>query len=293
MKSSGPVLLVALLCTTGLVQRMQIAVGEQPGNPEPLHDIAGEKSLAVRQTSCPGLRKTLQDFVVPGRGTQPTREIPIWQLPDSKAFFFESGMTIDADGAPNAYHPDDTGLDELSNAGSSAEWNGIVTDEVGSPLIQKHDDPFPGYYISCTSLSDHSKRFNDPTRYVDASKIPYVVLPQKVADAGGAKLGDFAVVTNLQNGKSSFAIYADIGTLGEGSIALADNLGIRSNARSGGQRHSVLYLVFPNSGNLAPRSLDEIRSEGGRLLDDWGGLGKLHSCAQTDDSAGENPRDTL
>jgi hypothetical protein len=38
----------------------------------------------------------------------------VWQLRDSQTFLFVSGMTIDADGVPNAYHPDDTGLDELT-----------------------------------------------------------------------------------------------------------------------------------------------------------------------------------
>jgi hypothetical protein len=90
---------------------------------------------------------------------------------------------------------------------------------------------------------------------------------------------------NLRNGKSSFAIYADIGTLGEGSIALAENLGIPSDARHGGQSKAVLYLVFPGSGNLAPRTITEIRSEGERLLYDWGGFRKLSSCAENEDSA--------
>jgi hypothetical protein len=227
----------------------------------------------------------LQKFVVRGRNTQSPSEVPIWQLPDSDAFFFVSGMTVDADGAPNAYHPADIGLDALSNAGVRGRWNGIVTGQDGSPLIQRDRDPFPGYYVSCTSLSEHNKRFSDPNGYVNASKIPYVVLPQEVADAGRAELGDFAVVMNLRNGKSSFAIYADVGTLGEGSIALAENLGIRSDARQGGQSNAVLYLVFSGSGNLAPRTLREIRSEGERLLYEWGGVRKLTSCAENDASA--------
>jgi hypothetical protein len=212
-------------------------------------------------------------------------EVPVWQLPDGQAFFFVSGMTIDADGAPNAYHPDDTGLDELSNAGAPARWNGIITDRDGNPLIQQEGDPFPGYYISCTSLSDETREFTDPTRYVDASKIPYVVLPEGVADRGGARLGDFAVVKNLRNGKSSFAIYADIGTLGEGSVALADALGIWSDARYGGASDGILYLLFPGSGNLRPRTIGEIQSAGEKLLSDWGGTKKLSSCAESDDPA--------
>jgi hypothetical protein len=208
-------------------------------------------------------------------------KVPIWQFADSQAFFFVSAMMIDADGAPNAYHPDDTGLDELANAGSPAHWDGIITDRDGNPLIQQESDPSPGYYISCTSLSDETKKFTDPTRYVDASKIPYVALPEDVADRGGTRLGDFAVVMNLRNGKSSFAIYADTGTLGEGSIALADALGIRSDARHGGASHGILYLLFPGSGNLQPRTIGEIQSEGEKLLSSWGGMQKLSSCAES------------
>lgn len=294
MKRSGPILLVALLCASAFVRRVQIAAGEQPLDHESLHDITREKSFAAdlqggsqvdntsleaHNNNCASLRERLYDFVIRGRDNQPSRKVPIWQLPHSDAFFFVSGMTVDADGAPNAYHPDDTGLDALSNAGIPGQWNGIVTDDDGSPLIQRDGDPFPGYYISCTSLSDHSKRSNDPNRYVNASKIPYITLPQEVADAARAQLGDFAVVMNLRNGKSSFAIYADIGTLGEGSIGLAENLGIRSDAREGGQSNAVFYIVFPDSGNLAPRTLGEIQSEGERLLYEWGGFRKLSSCA--------------
>jgi hypothetical protein len=213
------------------------------------------------------------------------REVPVWRSPDSGAFFFVSGMTIDADGAPNAYHPDDTGLDELANAGAPGHWNGIITGRDGNPLIQRESDPFPGYYISCTSLSDKTKKFTDPTGYVDASKIPYVALPQDLADRGGVRLGDLAVVMNLRNSKSSFAIFADIGTLGEGSIALADALGIRSDARHGGQHEGILFLLFPGSGNLQPRTIGEIQSEGEKLLlPDAGRLKELSSCAQRNDS---------
>ena len=121
---------------------------------------------------------------------------------------------------------------------------------------------------------------------MDAAKIPYVVLPNDLADRGGARLGDFAVVMNLRNGKSSYAIYADIGTTGEGSIALADNLGIWSDARRGGQSDGILYLVFPGSGNLRPRAIGEIHSEAEKLLQDWGGIEKLASCGETHNFAG-------
>jgi hypothetical protein len=229
------------------------------------------------------VRSTLLDIAASHRDGQHFRKVPIWQLQDSQAFFFFSGMTIDADGAPNAYNPDDTGLDELANAGAPGHWNGIITGQDGIPLIQQKSDPFPGYYISCTSLSDKTKNFTDPTGYVDASMIPYVALPQDLADREGVRLGDLAIVMNLRNGKSSFAIYADIGTLGEGSVALAEALGIRSDARRGGEHEGILYLFFPGSGNLQPRAIGEIQSAGEQLmLHHAGRLKDLSSCAQSD-----------
>jgi hypothetical protein len=171
----------------------------------------------------------------------------------------------------------------LSNAGAPGRWNGIITDKAGDPLLQRAGDPYPGYYISCTSLSDETKHFSDPTKYVDASKIPYVALPREIADRGGARLGDFAFVMNLQNRYSSFAIYADIGTLGEGSIALANALAISPDARRGGQSDGILYVLFPGSGNLRPRTLSEIQREGKKLLSDWDGVESLSSCVDSED----------
>jgi Fungal chitosanase of glycosyl hydrolase group 75 len=222
----------------------------------------------------------LLEFQVRHRG-EPENEIPIWHLPGSSAFFYEAGMTIDADGAPNAYHPDNTGLDDLRNAGAPGNWEGLAKDRDGEPYVQGPDDPFPGYYVSATALADRSKPANDPTRYVDASKIPFIVLPGPMAREVGARPGDFAVVFNQNNGKSSYAIFGDIGPsdrIGEGSIALAENLGIRSDARNGGARRGIIYLVFPGSGNRQPRSIEEIDSETEKLVQHWGGTSQLTSC---------------
>lgn len=264
MKRSGIIAVATALLFAG-----GIAVGQNLGQSAPEQSTPGancERSVPFTFTSV-------------SRDGQHTRETPIWQVPGNQAFFFLAGMTIDADGAPNAYHPDNIGLDDLINAGTPAHWDGIMTNGEGQPIVQGPNDPYPGYYVSCTSLSDRTKAASDPTRYVDATKIPYVVLPRWVADQGGARLGDFVYVVNLANGKSSYAIFADIGTLGEGSVALANNLGIWSDAREGGRRGGVLYLVFPGSGNRQPRTVQEIQSETEKLVQDWGGMAKLTSCA--------------
>ena len=88
-----------------------------------------------------------------------------------------------------------------------------------------------------TSLFDASiADEHNPRRFVDAVSIPYVVLPPE--GFKHAKLGDFATVVNLRNGKVAAAIVADESApelpMGEGSIALAGALGIGSNPRSGG-----------------------------------------------------------
>jgi hypothetical protein len=179
--------------------------------------------------------------------------------------YFVSAMNIDADGSPHAYHPvSDSGLDKLANAGHKGNWWGIVT-ENGKPVVQDSTCPAPGFYVSTTSLQDASKKISDPLRYVNSETIPYFVLPNNKTILAEVKTGDFAYVYNLRNGKNSYAIFADVGPkdkIGEGSIALAKKLGINSSPRTGGIADSVLYYVFPQSGNGKPRTIAEIDSLG-------------------------------
>jgi hypothetical protein len=188
--------------------------------------------------------------------------------------FFRGGLSIDADGAPKAYHPDNSsGLDYLGNAGRPGQWWALVIDEHAQPVVQGPNDPAPGYYISPTGLVDDSRPKNDPLRYVDSTKIPYVALPSKQARDAGIKLGDFAAVVNLANQQLCYAIYADPcgpNQSGQGSIALAQALGVPANPKSGGTSDGVVYKVFAGSGNGKPRTLEEINREGERLLKAWG-----------------------
>lgn len=257
-----PLIVVLALPASGLARNIRI--GALNSAVDPLN-------------GCP-TRSLLLNFDI-YRGAEVIRQVPIWRLQNDAAFFFASGMMIDADGAPNAYNPDDTGLDDLSNAGQPGHWDGIIADDEGNPVVQGPDDPFPGYYISCTALSDWTKERIDPTRYVDASKIPYIALPGELARETGVRLGDLAVALNTRNGRFSYAIFADIGRLGEGSIALADNLGIWSDARHGGRWGGILYLVFPGSGEHRPMPVEEINERTQTLFHDWGGIEHVRSCA--------------
>jgi hypothetical protein len=201
------------------------------------------------------------------------------------AIFYKSGFAVDADGAFRAYHPKDRpGLDSLVHAGHPGNWWALVTDNQkrnGRPILQGHDDPAPGFFVSTTALFDpDNPNVRDPRRYVDASEIPYIVIHPKVLNF--ARLGDFATVVNLQNGKTSAAIVADESTpslrVGEGSIALARALGIDPNPRSGGKDKGVAYIIYLDSGNGRPRELQDIGANSERLFDAWGGLERLNAC---------------
>jgi hypothetical protein len=200
--------------------------------------------------------------------------ISTWQRNGHNALFYQTGLKIDADGSPHAYHPEDKGLDFNYNGGSSGVWWGVVTNDKGQPVVQGPNDPAPGYYVSATSLEDKSKDQQDPYRYVNAEEIPYIVLPEKLYKSAQVKLGDFAAVINKTTGKIVYAIFADVGPpdkLGEGSIMLANELDINSSPKYGGADDGIIYIVFPGSGNGNPRSKEEIRSEGEILLKEWGG----------------------
>lgn len=207
------------------------------------------------------------------------------------AFVFMAGMTIDADGAPRAYHPAlpgrpggaPPGLDDLRNAGRPGNWFGIVTDAHGRPVVQRKSDPAPGFYVSATSLVNRGS-FGpaDPRRYVDASAIPFFVLPAPALHVGHARLGDFGVVLNRRNGRLAFAILADIGPktrIGEGSIALAEALGLPSSPLAGGAAGGIVTVVFAGSGNGFGRPAAQIRANGARLLKEWGGVARLEAVA--------------
>jgi hypothetical protein len=122
----------------------------------------------------------------------------------------------------------------------------------GRPIVQGKSDPAPGYYVSMTAPYDSANpNPRDPHSYVDALKIPYVVPHPKALKY--ARLGDVATVVNLQNGRISAALVADLSApdlpVGEGSIALAKALGLDSSPRQGGTDKGIAYLIYSGSGN--------------------------------------------
>jgi hypothetical protein len=183
----------------------------------------------------------------------------VWQLkgaPNTAAFFFECGLTVDADGAPKAYGPPGLAgtLDNLANAGHPGNWWGLVTDRHGNPVEQNGvapQQPCRGFYVSQTSLINNVLPETDVRRFADAETIPYVAMPPAYFRTTELKLGDLALLINANNGRYCFAIFADSKNepnLGEVSICAARLLGAPTDARSGSLPQGIIKLVFPGSG---------------------------------------------
>jgi hypothetical protein len=192
---------------------------------------------------------------------------------DDDAIWWTGPLAIDADGAPNAYHPDGkSGLDYLANAGKPGNWYGLVVDTNGKPVVQGPGDPCPGFYVSPTSLQDPTKKRTDPRRYVDSTTVPYVAVARDLI--GKAKLGDVALVYCKATGRMSAAIVADVGPkgkYGEGSVALARALGLPGSAKNGGAEAGVTVVVFKASGRGWPRIARDVAQQAQDRLNALGG----------------------
>ena len=69
--------------------------------------------------------------------------------------------------------------------------------------------------------------------------------------------------------------------VGEGSIALANALGIPASPRDGGAEVGISYLVFPKSRTKpwgSEETLEELRREAEKLFMAWGGIEQFTAC---------------
>lgn len=83
-------------------------------------------------------------------------------------------------------------------------------------------------------------------RSLDPMRVPYVVLPLGYRGAG---LGDLVYVQ--YKGRGAWAVVGDYGPedrFGEGSSALASQLGINPSGAHGGVRSGVTYTIYPGTG---------------------------------------------
>jgi hypothetical protein len=184
---------------------------------------------------------------------------------------------VDGDGCPRTYAPFGSalhGLDFLANAGRDGDWFGLACVD-GVPVIQNDDDLAPGFYVSTTALCDRTKAETDPRRYVDSSTVPYVSVAGDLVHEG-VHLGDLCLV--VHNYIECGAIIADISPkhhYGEGSIALAEALGIPSSPKNGGVDDGVEYVIFPASNMGWPVDNAVIQAHAQLLYRNWGGAYKL------------------
>jgi hypothetical protein len=214
-------------------------------------------------------------------------------VPTGAYVYATKRMAVDADGAPNAYHPNDTGLDALSNAGfPNGNWKGILVvdpNDASRPFVQT-SGPHAGFFLAGTRLQDATKPATDPARYVDAATVPYLVFPGNFfRTAGTGDFGDVGVAVNLANGRETPFIVADQGPkqapLGEVSIKLAEELGgSRVNARNGAgmPAGTFAYIVFPGSRTAArwPSTAEDIAARAGAALARAGGREALLDCVR-------------
>ncbi|MDP1747371.1 MAG: fibronectin type III domain-containing protein [Bacteroidota bacterium] len=204
----------------------------------------------------------------------------------SSAIMFRAKLTIDADGSPRAYGPNNSGLDYTANAGSPGNWWGVVTNNSGNPVIQGSGSPYPGMYVSTTSLINTAYAATSPFRYVNSEAIPFFVLPGAVKTLGNIQLGDIGYVYNTVTGLGCYAIFADggpAGKLGEASIYLANQIGVNSNARNGGTSQGIIdYIIFPGSGagNGVHKTIAQINTIGAAKIATVGGTG-ITACLNT------------
>ena len=148
----------------------------------------------------------------------------VWVMKNlPKEAFLTIGTTAtDWDGDPLAYgnkhkHRDISPHDHLANAGHTGNWWGVVTNtrhKTGVPIEQSGigpAQPFKNYMISTTKLVDTAYPEDDVRRWTDATKIPYVALPNSRSSMVkiGLKTGCYCLLVNLQSMKFCFGVYGD------------------------------------------------------------------------------------
>ena len=246
---------------------------------------------------------------------------------DNAVVFITKGLAVDADGAPDSYLVDGNGLSytcdgvaaivdgkRVTRKTDPDHWNelcrqawahavssddyanvaifGMLTGKENRPLVQQTGDPLPGKgYISTTTMTIPDTPDKTQRHWVDATKVPYIVLTSSFIKANRVKTGDVAVVYRAKTGTIAFAVYADIGgDLGEASVKLHRALGNKPVTKPPsvprakvGIGDSLVTLVFPGinvPGRPDAVSWNEAITKAGKdALEKWGGVDRLRTCA--------------
>jgi hypothetical protein len=237
--------------------------------------------------------------------------------------YIGNGMTIFHDGRPLEFVPQETDNSEWLKAYRSIvdnNWKALAGFEIDIYGIAKDKNDNvcvakSGQLVSATSLVQNKYASScNPARYVDALKLPGIVVPNRAqtekpvngADpevappfaSRGVSRGDLAVVYNPDTKIWKGAFIYDTGPrnlLGEGSVRLALDLRGQSELPVSGDQTNSLGLaethvvVFPGTakrlGAGRTWTQDKIQSLAEQQFKKWGGgtidgaLSKLDACA--------------
>jgi anaerobic selenocysteine-containing dehydrogenase len=153
---------------------------------------------------------------------------------------------IDTDGSPTVFNPTTkAGRQQIEDSGPTGFLETDAKDPKGQDFTFKtgknkgHTHRFVmgdnGSFVSPTSLQDSKFGLKDQHRYADADKVAYVALSKEDAKKLGVKLGDEVELTNLDNKKTTRAIFADSAGGHTGHIEMsppaATALGMKVDAR--------------------------------------------------------------
>lgn len=243
--------------------------------PAPHMLIAAAANVAVNASPAPPQTETVRNDLSDSK-----RAVKVIRIKNTTPLAFKAKIAVDADGAARAYHPQDVpeALDLLVHANKYSKK--FIQGELRNGKVGK--GPRPGFFVSATALQkgeDH-----DANAYVDAEFVPYIVLPDQFA--AGVALGDLCTVINLNNDRTTSAIFADTNpNVGEASVRAAIDLHVQEPsfpitelARHGGdEKANYVYVIYPGS-RFAPSAaaphwpVEKIRSVAEPLFDAWGGL---------------------
>jgi len=235
--------------------------------------------------------------------------VPLRRIKGTTALFFQSKLSCDVDGSPNAYHPfdDRLSLDVIESAEGKREDDrpdgmllaqpapDIVVWVGGKPYVQP-DGEFKGYYLSKTSLQNPAMSRTDPRRYLDARHTQYIVLPEGMVPE--ARVGDLAIVYDPVAKRFAAAVYGDIGPSsesGEAALATLQRLGMETTdgkCSPGQFRDDLFFLVFPDTASRLkqaeswPHLQSTIDALAGEEFAKWGGVPRIEAILKQDPKGG-------